>query len=1336
MCVLSLQIVRQFIYEARGGSTRREINPDAAVSRQPKSVICDALYQLITILAAKRSDFVDHVLTLAHDLASEGVQGMNGFLLRHSLELVAAVSSAASAANSSSSSATAVDCYRDWVRDHFAAQDARARAQSLDTVTSSDAAHSTNAPAPPRCLKQHNTCSLVTSKRQIQFLCAFLLEFDRREQPAHHSNAGVIALYPVAKSSHVAAHLSVMKTHQPQFPSGGLIMDFCSQTRSRYLELLKIEQATSAAANSMESATGALQNGKQQRDIVSLHSVKARNMVREHIQLFRDSKKLSPQLRQWKMFQPQLWKQELIPCCLDIEFDNFSRAASSRREDGGGDGGDRCAAESKLLEHVAFVHALAKSSLVTVHEYSQFLVSAEEWLKNRQKRRNLKKKSYKRQRHGAAGGEGLDHVLELLQLEMTAERNDGVRRRRKRTSPKTMDKLRGALEANFESVLNAAKVDRGGPLQSAANPLTKQMQMLWDEGCVRVIRVLGLNQIEAFFTYLVPVFGQSAPSSQADLTGATPSTASQQDKGDGTTTHVSIAQFFVSRVSWTEQHVYESFLCELSSLAAVVAALLGACGESQSLCSMTDLAWLIERIDEKCVADDGSSAATGLLLPHDRLFRRFLFYSTMLRAADALAPDRRAPQVRVVTLLLRCESLKPEIRDFISWVGCRSMVVTGASQLTTFREKQVALQGDVSVQPLRLVLNNMRMLSKMKWCQEAFSLKSLEIDQLRRILTLEFRYGLKLFGEASALTLGASSLPPPVMASNVADPRQWLQIELDIIADFGGFRIASVESVSKWIVLEILLQVTAPITSSSDDDARELRSRDDAVALLLLILDDLMHKLNLEQALATSSNTNSFAAKDQGGGLRSHGRIVACFVASTLKVIRENGRVFPVNPRLQHHGFEILEICTRHQIDCRYSKDIAGGDESDRALLELIHEIGDHFQDQFPWPLLQALFFYLMRLLRTDNVHKDTDILVLGIRDLPTAIVVRCAIEYPRLRTVWERRGASNDMGTTRKESNDFMEHLQWIYQFSKQVVECTDDELDVGFEHESGANAVSALRKAEFSFSDGMDVTKFQMLILKYLFRWNMVQVPDLTTQSHLVKPFYVKAARRILRLLDAHKEPMLSELASCFVGEWLEIAFAKAAEEQQSPAPKPRPVDFYFQLLLVHTVAELCKRSAHVPKNLLRSWRNATSSAKTDSSALFIALLTITMSDGANDTTTSTDQFDQVLEMNSSIWVNELPQITLHVLSVGLVSSEPAKPAIESNSSVVKLIKVIANAQSFKECLTLAVYKVLRHGVVNQVDVLDASLPHRIRQVWPTLSDIVSQLPVLSLDDDLQKA
>ncbi|GAB9463941.1 hypothetical protein Gpo141_00001386 [Globisporangium polare] len=116
----------------------------------------------------------------------------------------------------------------------------------------------------------------------------------------------------------------------------------------------------------------------------------------------------------------------------------------------------------------------------------------------------------------------------------------------------------------------------------------------------------------------------------------------------------------------------------------------------------------------------------------------------------------------------------------------------------------------------------------------------------------------------------------------------------------------------------------------------------------------------------------------------------------------------------------------------------------------------------------------------------------------------------------------------------------------------------------------------------------------------------------------------------------------------------------------------------------------------------------------------------------TTSPDQFDQVLEMNSSIWGNAFPQIALHVLSVGLVSSETAEAAIESNSSVAKLIKVIANTQSFKEGLTTAVYKVLRHGVVNQVDVLDAALPRRIRQVWPTLSDIASQLPVMTLDNN----
>lgn len=1309
------------------------MSPDAAVSRQPKSVIRDALYQLITSLATKRSDFVDHVLTLAHDLASEGVQGMNGFLLRHSLELVAAVSSGAgtipgsssSTAAVSSSSAVAVDCYRDWVRDHFAAQDAGARKSLLDIVTSSDAAHNFSAPATPRCLKQRNAaCSLVTTKRQIQFLCAFLLEFDRREQPAYHRNADAIPMYPVAKASHVAAHLSVMKTHQPQFPSGGLIMDFCSQTRSRYLELLKIEQVTSVAtADSVEVATcAALQHGTKQRVVASVHSAKARNMVREHIQLFRDSKKLSPQLRQWKMFQPQLWKQELIPCCLDIDFDNLWGAACV----GGGDGGDRCAAESKLLEHVALVHALAKSGLVTIHEYSQFLLSAEAWLESRQKRRKLKKKSYTRQRHVAAEeGEGLDHALELLEADMAAERNDpSAWGRQKQVSSEILDKLRGALESSFESVVNAAKVGRGGPMQRATATLAKQMLTLWEEGCVKVIRVLGLEQINAFFAYLIPVFGRSAPSTQEDLTDATPSTASQQDKGDEKTTHVLIANFFVSQVSWTEKRVDDMFLYEVSSLAAIVAALLGACGESQSICSMSDIALLIELIDEKCVAGGSSSSVTGLLL-HGQLLRRFLFYSTMLRAADTLAPDRQETQPRVLTTLLQCEALKPEIRDFLSWIGHRSMVATGASQMTASKGRQMAVHEDSSVWPFSFVLENLRALPNMRWCGDVFSLKNLTMGQLRKFLTLEFRYGLKLFGEAATSKMGESRQQFSHTTTSVGNPREWLQTELDIIADLGGFQVASIESVSEWIVAEILFQVTAPIASSSDG-AGELRSRDDVVALLLLILNDLMHKLSLQQVEpATSNGLTSLAATNQGFASRTHGRILAYYVSSALRMIQANGRMVPVHPRLQHHGFEVLEICARHQIDCRSSKDLAGGDDGTTlSLVELIREIGDHFQNEFPWSLLQALFFYIMRSIYSDSIHKDPNGSAPGVRDLPSAIIVRCAIEYPRLRTGWARRGTKSDLETGSGTQHGFIRHLQWIHEFSRQVVDSTGDDLD----------AVSTLDRDEFSLLKGMDATKYQTLTLKYLFRWNLVQVPDLTTQAHLVKPFFVEVAKRILRALDAHNNNQkMPELATCFVGEWLGIAFTKAEEEQQAPAGKPRPVDFHFQLFLVHAVAELCKRSAQVAKNLLCSWRNATSSAKTDGSAFFIALLMISMCGGDDDdTTTSTNLFDQVLEMNSSIWVNESPQIALHVLSVGLVSSEPVKTPIETSSSVVKLIKVIANTQSFKERLTLALYKVLRHGVVNQVVMLDASLPRRIRQAWPTLSDIASQLPVVALDGD----
>lgn len=149
---MALQIIRQFIYEANGNAT----TADAAAGS--KTIVSGALYRLILHLASRRSDFIAQLLTVAHDLAHDGVQGMNGYLLQHGLELVAAVSGVAfnpappKPAPATSTAFAAIDCYREWFHDHFAAEDPH-HGKRMDQVANSDETQQTAAIATPRCLR-------------------------------------------------------------------------------------------------------------------------------------------------------------------------------------------------------------------------------------------------------------------------------------------------------------------------------------------------------------------------------------------------------------------------------------------------------------------------------------------------------------------------------------------------------------------------------------------------------------------------------------------------------------------------------------------------------------------------------------------------------------------------------------------------------------------------------------------------------------------------------------------------------------------------------------------------------------------------------------------------------------------------------------------------------------------------------------------------------------------------------------------------------------------------------------------------------------------------------
>lgn len=1260
------QIIRQCVFEASGRSSRDVTSPDAAVSGDPTSVVYDALYQLITTVATTdRRDFVDLVLALAHELASDGVQHMDGFALRQGLELVAAVSSvrgsdAVSAADSAgamhvSTGGDLAECYREWVRDHFAAYD-----ESADGKRPRSDSSATASPTVRRCRRQPTdkaSCSLVTTKRHIQFLCAFLLEFDRREYPRaptpdSHAPAST-QRFPVARSDHVAAHLSMMKTHQPQFSTGGLIMDFCSQTRSRYLELLQLEQAAATAVN----ATPVV-NGKAPQAVPSsAFSTKVRNMVRETIQLYRDTAKLSPQLRQWKMFQPKLWKQELVPCCLAIGVDGPARASS--------DSVGMSSESSDMLAHVAFVHALAKAGLVTVREYAHFLSSAEEWLNERRATADaLEARTHKRRR-SAMEGESATIALARLQAEMTARiDSDSVGRESDAPSRDVMDALKDAL-VDILKVLEPASKPGAQTLSlttDSDSTTSASMQRLWSDGCVRVLEALGVSHVDAFFAYVVPAL------EEASARRRTAEARRETANGKGTetrTTAATIAAFYVSQTTWSGA-VDTHFVVQVCCVGAAAVVLLG---EFHADPERSSLPRLLQAIDFKCAdrSIDGRPGddATTRFLRRSHVVKRGLFVSAMLRAVSALTDEPARELVVNVDALLRCDAVDVEFRAFVRWLCTRSTVSNATDVLDRDGVPEVGTELDV----LCFLRGSFHVLAQAQWFQDMFAPRLLTPATLEQVIRLEFRYGLALFGDAfssAQLRMGQSGCS-----------REWLQLELKLIEDLGGFRVVGVEDVIEWLVAETLFLVTG------DSDERESVSMNTAVDVLLLMLSDLMHTVGSRLSPETTTNC--------------HDRIFSYYVSTATELLRESGRALPVTRQRRHHGFEILEICARH---C----DQAGGHTLHTVLtggsfLSLLRAVGESFSGRFPWPLLQALFMYLMLAMVDD---RDVQALPLQVRDVPASIAVQCALAFPRLERVAERRQTSKN-GAGRRQCA-FVDHLRLLHSFTNQLMsETRHQDALVLLQPAVGANEV---------FAAEADWTQYQLGVVKLLFRWNVIKAPDMTLQPHVVSSFHTQVAQRVLRALGAQGDTGVgadthsSELALCLAHEWVDAV----------TAPTPRDgndaVDGHFQLSLVHAVAELCLRSAIACRKVLRMWR-ASSPSAVDSTALFVVLVAIAMRSRDDDV------LERSLRANSSLWLNEFAHIALHIHSLSSACSP-----IDEATVAAAAMRVIAHTHSFNEHLTRVLTTVFKHSVANRVDILDAGLLRRIQHAWPSLRGITSKL------------
>lgn len=1112
----------------------------------------------------------------------------------------------------------------------------------------------------------------MSSKRQIQFLCAFLLEFDRREQQ-NEADGGAVSQYPMAKSEHVAAHLSVMKTHQRQFPSGGLIMDFCSQTRSRYLELLKKEQSTAqVAATSGSVDTGKLQKSGRSKQ-PSVHSVKIQSMVRENIQIYRDTKKLPSQLRQWRMFQPQLWKKEFVPCCLDVEYDSLGDHEASSAGDAQG------TAEHKVLEHASFVHALATTGVISPQEYSQFVSKVEAWVEERQTAIQ-KKRIYKRQRQDL--GKGLSHAVERLQLEMAPGKETELWEPR-RVPQERMEMLGYALESTLDS-LRQSVVTASQPNSASNAQAASQMQSVWEDGCVRVLACLGLSELDAFFAYLVPVLARSTAAHGED---AQPS-GSQSEKE----VLEVFTQYCVSQLSWTKS-TDEGFMQEMGCICAVLVAFLAKSGTPHSHKS-ADPVLLLRQVDEKYFGGDSKTAPSEP--SYELLVRRSIFYTVILRALGAVPAEDQPPAAMA---LLQSESLNPGTREWIAWLAFRSTVVAGGHQVeqkTSYPGEQSSVQhGDRRLNPLQFLANNLRAVSQTKWCKQVLDASRATKDQQKKLLTLEFRYGLKLFGDPPGFAAPSQPL------SN-AGSMEWLQLQLGMMEDIGRGRGASTEDMVEWIIQEIVEQ-----SSRRSEAVSELLGADNSIAQMLLLLNDLMHKLHSQQ-------TAGDLALKSSSSLGSHERILEVFVRSVLKASERGDHPLSESPRLQHHGYEILEICARHQSGSISSK-------SANRLLELINQIGDRFHDQMPWSLLRAVFVYLTQIVSSasDNVQSALE----TIRDFPLTIIVRCGLECRRIQAVSEHSHRENG---TRKALQSFMALLQWVHQFCNQVLREVST-VRAAFESEP-SNAVMASDVAGI-FPTEVDKMKYRIHIVKLLFRWNMIHVPVSTTQSHAVSSFHRETARRVMLVFDldasadvsrssGHSDGQrvgdrtLVDLGTYFADEWQRAVSTSESTESHK-------LDFHFQLFSIHMVAEGCQRSAQLSEKLLRSWREP--SSLSNGSATFLALLAIVLSDA--------QQLEKVCSLNSSVWMSEFPQVALHLHSLKSGFEDPS--AAGSFAEVRRLINVIANTKSFKAPFVDSLRQVLQHGIDTHVDVLDSTLPSRIRQAWPSLSSVVSQLRVIAFDE-----
>ncbi|RLN73620.1 hypothetical protein BBJ28_00005369 [Nothophytophthora sp. Chile5] len=1202
-----VQVLRQLVYELESA------NSSSVDGQRVASIFQGVVLQFVTIgvshvsKSSKDSSeiFASQALTLAHELAEDGVQRADGWLLRQSLELVALVSRALTKAPSPLPSVSA-KCYRSWFRAHLG---------STEGVT--EAAEEPNKTG-TRCRLSAKSCHLITSKHQLQFLCAFLLDFDRQ---ALSSKGEETVTWT---SEHVATHLSVLKTHQERYAGTAFVMDFCVQTRVRFVELQKREEQTRRSEAEGNGTAGTR----------SKFSAKTRATVKENVAFFREKRRLSPKLQQWKTFHHEEWKTELLPCCLDVF------RSSSKKEKSG----ESLAVEDddRVVDQIAFVLALAKAGMLPGREYNQFLVDLQAWVERRQR---------------DTEGTLLQHEHQVLEDKLqrrVSHLRTAVMVARACGTRESQQQLIGQLQGIATTLLGGCRSHQATVGTNEGEAQQRQTEGLmakcWHLGFLDVLDALGDDHVQLFYRFQVPLVTRLAGS-----------------QGDTPFDAMAFTHYCLGQIPCDDEPVNRKLVTSLSCFGGVLTALLDAFTDRQTM-----EAWPVAIRERFDLSAGGTAGGESSVLPsREDAERSGVLYVAFLRA---LGSGKGAVSDTRIELAMR--SFTAPAVDFISWLGHR--VVHDDHGLDAAGETTESVLRWSTAQ---FICRNVLELHKMEWFRDVciHHRRHRTKEELRRMIAYEFRYGFSVFREASA----------------------GLERQLDLMADVP----VSSEEVCGWVIEELFIWASqhtpeGSVVSNSDESIARQQLTAPAESALILV-NELLHQSKQKQEAATAipsdTSLTAFILKQWLGKLdvMSHADLV--------------GRKL-----LCHYSFELLRLCLRSQGIA--VQPALNGTTSDSLLLKIVEHVCSEHMERLPRHWLCVLLDLLPKQLKC-------------VADLPMSFAVQVTLGSGEMELC---RSTQRSPSAEKVMENSTLQYLQrWLGAFFSRLRHdilprhSLDNKLSSGHSDTSIAIVPAIVP----SLLVGV---KCQIQALKWIFHWKSKEIEGdsgpqrpMLLQDVAIQALLVSSVSEVNDPLSQQLgDEDAAELSAWVLSEWqkelatMDQADRLAVSTAEAGIPQTPSPSLSYQLLLVHIAAEVCCKSVPAARQLLRPSSASIdfSSSIEKSCAVFLVLLATVACE--------TEQLEQMVALNNSLWVNEFPRAAL--VAAGTSGAQGLAKAAPSTASE-SLQCLLGSVSSFQASLAMVMHRILTFGAEHRVDVLDSALPAQLLRAWPQHGSIIARLQVL---------